>query len=553
MSRTYSGHIDDKNKLDLGLHKKACSVIERLYTNNGNSLTNNDEESIKKDCFQYIDSEGKKIQVISATVTDHENGPALVIENHGIQYKNKNRKMRHYPGRIRGSKADVIFFVLYMNEGKVRVVKTHPNKIIDYLNRFCNAQKSTGKRPERDSKIARKLALEQWNLAYKIDSNGTVRMIAPITVAELSTLINNTSVFDKNLGSQDVDNKASMKGSSMECVADSSSLQVLEGKQTADWVEANILSNIPKFDETRSYKQNGVDQGFYYIDDRCGIRSISPQDAAEIFEIHNVKNRKHQVSYSTDLGSRMCHAVDIAFVVIAETGEVFVVNGQHTLSGIVSKNETVDASVRVYYARDIAAYNNIFQLTDDNKRRTVDQNIRMAVQNGIMIGRNPSLTKTALSAYILAENNFKNNQSPKTIQGKLSYAESQDFQDFIEQLSEFTSIFVHKDKRKLVPVGVVASFRAMLKYNKTKGLEFIRMYIAGSNLSDNDPILALRNRILVSPSGGVENMQAHIGLCYSAWKCFIENRDCDLLRQTTKVPEVDKWNPIYITSKKSRN
>ena len=199
MNRTYSGHVDDRKREDISLHKDAASRIEALYKSLGKSLTPNDDKSIMKNCYHWVDSDGNKIQVISARTQGSENGPALVVENRGIKRYGKNSpKGYHMLGRIRGSQADVIFFVLYLEDLTVRIVEINPKILIDYLDRFSNAQRAMSKYPEDPSMNAKKRAIDNWNSAFKIDSKGKIRIITPITVHELIRLSNKTSLLQIN-------------------------------------------------------------------------------------------------------------------------------------------------------------------------------------------------------------------------------------------------------------------------------------------------------------------------------------------------------------------
>lgn len=196
MNRTYGGHIDDRKREDINLHKDAASRIETLYKNLGKTLIPNDDESIMKHCYHWTDSDNNKIQVIAARTLRSENGPALVVESKGIRmYSKKTRKGYHMPGRIRDSKADVIFFVLYLEDSTVRIVEIAPEALVDYLDRFADAQRVMAKFPEDESKQARKRAIANWNSAFKIDSKGKIRMVTPITVHELVTLSNKNSLL----------------------------------------------------------------------------------------------------------------------------------------------------------------------------------------------------------------------------------------------------------------------------------------------------------------------------------------------------------------------
>ena len=102
------------------------------------------------------------------------------------------------PGRIRSSQADVIFFVLYLEDLTVRIVEINPKTLIDYLDRFSNAQRAMSKYPEDPSMNAKKRAIDNWNSAFKIDSRGKIRMVTPITVHELIGLSNKTSLLQIN-------------------------------------------------------------------------------------------------------------------------------------------------------------------------------------------------------------------------------------------------------------------------------------------------------------------------------------------------------------------
>lgn len=196
MNRTYGGHIDDRKREDINLHKDAASRIEAIYKSLGKSLVSNDDESIMKHCYHWTDSDDNKIQVIAARTLRSENGPALVVESKGIRmYSKKTRRGYHMPGRIRDSKADVIFFVLYMEDSTVRIVEIAPQTLVDYLDRFADAQRVMAKFPEDESRQARKRAIANWNSALKIDSKGKIRMVTPITVHELVSLSNKNSLL----------------------------------------------------------------------------------------------------------------------------------------------------------------------------------------------------------------------------------------------------------------------------------------------------------------------------------------------------------------------
>jgi len=199
MSRTYNGHIDDRKKEDIGLHEDARSRIEAIYKSLGKTLTPNSANSIMKECYHWTDSDGYKIQVIAASASNSENGASLVVENRGIEiWDKKTRRSRYMPGRIRSSKADVIFFVLYLEDLTVRIVEVAPKSLIDYLDRFSLAQQSLSKYPEYASKKARSIAIENWNSAFKIDSKGKTRMVTPITVNELIGISNKVSLLHIN-------------------------------------------------------------------------------------------------------------------------------------------------------------------------------------------------------------------------------------------------------------------------------------------------------------------------------------------------------------------
>lgn len=182
MKRDYEGHRDDKNLEDFSQHTQGCSIVEAFFNQRHISFRQNEEESIKKECFQYILSSDLKVQVITAMVSDNKIGqPSLVIEQRGVRFSNG-----HYsPGRIRGSKADYIFFVIFLPNKTHQMLITTPSKMVDYLNWFYDVQEEGERETIRASKAARAKAIEEWKMAYKIDSAGKQRIVAPMLVEDL--------------------------------------------------------------------------------------------------------------------------------------------------------------------------------------------------------------------------------------------------------------------------------------------------------------------------------------------------------------------------------
>lgn len=186
MERTYSGHQDDKNNEDLSLHETSCRKVEELICSSGLSFTIADNETIMKDCYQYVLSNGVALQVISANIgRTPSSQKAITIEHKGPYIKGKKTAGFFSGGRIRKSKADVIAFVIYENNNLINIIFVEPSSLVDYLDGLYKVLKESGTKTITNCSSPKEQAIQEWNMAYKTDSSGRKRIIAPILINDL--------------------------------------------------------------------------------------------------------------------------------------------------------------------------------------------------------------------------------------------------------------------------------------------------------------------------------------------------------------------------------
>jgi len=186
MNRDYNGHIDDRKKEDFSVHQDACERVEKLLREQGKQYVPSSDETIKKECYHYELSDGSKIQVIGAnTIANESSQPSITIEHKGVSVRSNRGGSFFMKGRIRSSMADIIYFVIYHEDKKIEIIPVSPIDLVAYMDALQETMDAVGIHTIPATRNAKMHAIKDWNFAFKRDSEGKVRILAPISVYEL--------------------------------------------------------------------------------------------------------------------------------------------------------------------------------------------------------------------------------------------------------------------------------------------------------------------------------------------------------------------------------
>lgn len=296
------------------------------------------------------------------------------------------------------------------------------------------------------------------------------------------------------------------------------------------------------WDEEKARMLGTEEQGYYKLLVQCPV--IQPEDAEEIFLHHNWFDgqRKFDDKHAERLSSEIVVAVDLSFA-LGPDNYPRLVNGQHTLWAMFMSGRAIQATVSIYVCRDEKSMANLYSIFDSNKTRSTSTIIDTYKKTGALhINHSSSRHNKWAQCVACAENEFTQPKKQQTNATKFAHAsrpEVQKFANWIESLIDNTNQI-----KGLIPMGVGASFYAMYRADPVKAGQFIQQYLKGVGLTDQHPILVLRNRLTINKpvaEHGATACRMHSEITYTCWRKFCLNEPLLSTRRTKRLPKWDNW------------
>lgn len=281
---------------------------------------------------------------------------------------------------------------------------------------------------------------------------------------------------------------------------------------------------------------------------RAEVILITPEMAKK-FLLKNVRNRKLSqktvIKYAEEMkvGRWTLNGETIQFNTKGE-----MINGQHRLNAIILANVTLPFLV-------------VFDIADDRAFETIDQGLGRGAHTILQLKGVQNATRmVSISKKLLLWDKTEDKGSFSIMGGRtISNNEIADYYEAHEE--EINLIYdLIKDARILLVCkaysAVFAALTLCFRYNPNDALVFIEKFKTGANLSENSPILLLRNKlqhVTTKDSGRRWEMEV-MALIIKAFNDFAAGKSRRLLRwnlETEKFPtplkkisflnEVKKW------------
>lgn len=287
-------------------------------------------------------------------------------------------------------------------------------------------------------------------------------------------------------------------------------------------------------------KSKATSKGYYM--DFSSVVELSPTDAGELFIHHNWDgNRNFSQRHSDNLAQVIEVGVQIC-VAVGPDNHPWIVNGQHTLWAIHTKDQIIPCNFTVFQCKDKQSIAELFYIFDNNMVRPLSTIIKASINAGMIDSDIPAARLGRwTSALAVAENDFKRISASRVGAIRIKDVrrpEALAFAEFMEQLFK-----QHNPAMKLIPQGVLSAFAAMWVSDRDTASDFIALYFSGQNLIGHHPILRVRDEMFQRPEGqhSPSVCRMHSELMYTAWKRYCTGQELKQMRATKDLPRYDSW------------
>lgn len=303
------------------------------------------------------------------------------------------------------------------------------------------------------------------------------------------------------------------------------------------------------YDNDNARRLGTDEKGYYMVPELSKVNVITPEMAEELYTLHNYDaNRRFDQSHAERLSEQMVVAVQISIAIGPDNYPV-VVNGQHTLWAIFMSGKDMQAQITVYMCRDNNAIAQLYGIFDSNKIRSAASILDAHRKSGSLTIEHSSIRHHRWSqAVSCAENDFAQPKNRVTNAEKADRASRPEVIQFANWIESHISGATAQSTR-LAPMGIAACFYAMWCSDRVKADEFVKMYVTGIGLTENHPVLVLRNRLTVNKpeaEHGATASRLHAEIAYTCWNKFCRNEPLLSTRRTRALPKYDRWK-IFVT------
>lgn len=279
-----------------------------------------------------------------------------------------------------------------------------------------------------------------------------------------------------------------------------------------------------------------------------GSNRISPEDAYELWVQHNwwQHQREFDAKHAERLAAEMVVAVDLS-IGIGPDNIPRVFNGQHTLWAIYLSGRTMQVSITIYMCRDNQGMANCYAIFDSNKTRSAATVLETYRKSGQLNISYPATRHHKWAQSVAcAENDFSQPKRQQTNSAKMTHATRPEVVKFAEWME--ANIENVNQVKGLLPMGIGACFYAMYRSDPVNAERFLKAYLSGAGLSENHPILIMRNRLTINKppaEHGATASRLHSEIMYTCWRKFCLGEPLSSTRRTTRLPKWDDWR-IYV-------
>lgn len=315
-------------------------------------------------------------------------------------------------------------------------------------------------------------------------------------------------------------------------------------------VKPSMLKLCPigwDFDEDFA-NQVAATNGYYMVPEYSIVHNITPEMAEELFTYHNYEyQRRFDQGHAERLSSEITVmvAIDIA---VGPSCYPEIVNGQHTLWAAYMSGKHMQARVTVYMCRDVKAVTDLFSIFDSNKVRSASTILETKVNAGVLNITYPASRHHRWAQCVAcAEAGFQQPKARCTNAEKADRAQRPEVIEFAKWIEKH--LVDRTNSSKMITMGIGACLYSMRHADPEKADQFIKMYLSGTNLSENHPVLVLRERMTIDKpeaEHGANATRLHTEIAFTCWGKFCRDELLYSTRRTKNLPRWDKWK-IYTT------
>lgn len=122
-------------------------------------------------------------------------------------------------------------------------------------------------------------------------------------------------------------------------------------KDSTPWIKKILGENIPAFEPE---KCESLEKGYYRIPELCSVQPVLLTEAEETLRQHGVTLSSDK--FGKNIAKSLNYGTAFYFVLVGDTGQVLLLNGQYTVSEIrvlsVMKKEPANIKIEVFQCRD---------------------------------------------------------------------------------------------------------------------------------------------------------------------------------------------------------
>lgn len=272
------------------------------------------------------------------------------------------------------------------------------------------------------------------------------------------------------------------------------------------------VESSPTITKPSEKTMNQLDN-FITSDFQARVVTVSPQVANEMLEKLNKKNRRFRIKYSRYLAEEINNGrwkLNGDAVRISKSGVLL--DGQHRLGAILVANKEVE--ILLISGLD----DNVFDTIDQGLVRTGGDILQLAGYSNCN-----HLASAARLAAIYTEHDW----TPSLIKSiKISKPQILEYVAKHPELVDSVSFYKEHAKQLnlMGPPGITTAFHFVTgTIHKVKRDAFFEKLASGADLSENDPILTLRNRLISLKSSNQRSTTNHtllIAFWVKAWNAF---------------------------------